>query len=449
MKYLSDAKTFGRGKSQMAALYAPIRAAINSGLSAVINIISDSLNNEVTEPFYRLLSEKIGAELPSACIIHQLWNDANQAYDPWATIQAGGAGRRHLVFDGANGGTIAHILPASLKAATSADIEVEFMIAMTDWTPASAARIGGQSGSAGNRGWYLQVSTGGQPQFIWSADGTNLITESGTALGFTDGADGRIRVKLDVDNGGGGYTINIDASSDGGTTWVSKLSKTTSAGTTSIFATTANVDFGAVSGSNPWAGKGYEFVIRDGIGGPNRLPMSVEAFFADDTVVTTYGGSPTIYAVNGSAPGQGLAYFGDATRLPKMMPWSPIQLTFINTRHNDSQYGRALGGWVTYWAALVADLRARAPHAALIAINGNPRLLPAGKASSDTQAQMARSMPLMLSRYGVPVVDTYSGFDAAVVSGTPLSALVDADGVHPSKPAGVDIEIAEIWRAIR
>lgn len=437
-----------RAASTAAPLFAPVRAALANGHSAVICLLGDSTGNSTDEWFYRLLSEKIGPEISGSRIVYRLWDDASQAYGALSTIQAGSGERRHIVLNGST--SYGYMLLNQIKTAASADLEAEFSFAMTDWTPSAAARIGGISGAGGNRGWYLQISTTGLPQFVWSADGTAIITETGTATGFTDGAEGRIRVKLDVDNGAGGYTINIDASSDGGASWSSLLNKATAAGTTSIFATTGpNVEFGRAVGSNYWAGKAYEMIVRDGIGGPNRLPASIEEFIVDDVTTTPLGGAPTLYVFNGSHAGAGLSYLGDTTRLPKMLPWAMNELVFLSTRHNDSSVGIPTT-WSSTWSTFLTNIRSRAPNASIVAVNQNPRYTGtvSGKTTADLQAQMARAMPGFLSRHDVPVIDTYSAYDRAVAAGATLADLV-TDGVHPVASAGVNVWLEEVWKSLR
>lgn len=430
--------------------FAAMLGALKSDRSALLSILGDSTGNETTDWPYVLADTKIKAAMPDVCIRYALWDNGAQGYGAWTTIQEGTLGQRHIVTDGSH---MARILNGKILSSASGDLDVEFKVAMDDWTPSAQKRILGILGNAGNRAWYLTLNTNGTISLIWSADGTNLITVTSTAPTVTDGQAIWIRARLDVDNGGGGYTPTIDYSIDERATWTNIYSNVGNSGTTSIFASTNDLQAGAVSGSGGWTGKLYEVALRDGIGGSNRLPQSIEGWFDDTTTRLVYGGSPTLIILNGSYAGAGITatsgYLNNSTRFPKMLPSSPVHLVMLNTGHNETPE-RASANFYTVYEAWIDQVEARSPLAAIVALNQNPRNIanPTGDARADTHAQQMLALPLMLSKRGVECVNTYRAFMRAVASGSSLADLV-SDGVHPDTPAGVAISVDEIWRLMQ
>lgn len=430
--------------------FAAMFGALKSDRSALLSILGDSTGNDATDWPYVLATTKIAPALPDVCIRYALWDNTLQGYGAWSTLQAGTLGQRHIVMDGAH---MARILNTKILATASGDLDVEFKVAMDDWTPSAQKRIIGILGNAGNRAWYIILNTNGTIALSWSADGTNLITVTGTAPTVIDGAAIWLRARLDVDNGGGGYTADIDYSVDERANWVSLYHNVGSSGTTGLFASTQDLQAGGVSGSGLWAGKLYSVALRDGIGGSNRLPQSIEGWFDDTTTRLAYGGSPTLFIMNGSYAGAGITvtngYLNDATRFPKMLPSSPVHLVMLNTGHNETPE-RANASFYTVYAAWLDQVIARSPLAAIVALNQNPRNIanPTGDAGADTHAQQMLALPLMLAKRGVECVNTFRAFMRAVAAGATLADLVP-DGVHPATPAGVSISVEEIWRLMQ
>jgi hypothetical protein len=440
----------GNGQSQDyfndSRALASLIAAVEYDCSGILTLIGDSTGDESTDWLYRLLSEKLGPSLPQTCIRYCLWDDATQKYGIWSTLQGGTSGQRYARFDGDGGSRI--ILADDIIAASSSDVEIEIKLSLDDWTPAAQGRIVGRLGGAGNRGWYLLVNTNGTLSFSWSADGTALITKNSSAHNFSNGVAYTIRVKLDIDNGGGGFTLDIDTSPDEGANWTSIYHDVGAAGTTSIYATTANYEIGAVSGSGTTAGNVYDVIIRDGFSGPYRVPAAIEAWGSThqaNSDLNSFGGSPTLYVFNGSMPGGNIVYFGDSTRLPKMAVPNVVQCVILATGHNDVAYRistRLLPAWTDYLTALTA----RMTTAGFVVLTENPRdqAESAGNLFGDEARNILHALPLMLQRFGVEVIDTYRAFGK---SRDTLANLV-GDGVHPTKPAGVNVWINEIWRVI-
>jgi hypothetical protein len=187
--------------------------------------------------------------------------------------------------------------PDTATNSITGDLDIRVKVALNDWTPAAEVTLFSKYGGAGQHSWVLNVTTGGNLKFYWSADGTtDLSATSSVATGIADGVAKWVRVRFDVDNGTGGRDVSFDMCDDydplGGNfgAWAQLGSTQTSAGVTSIFNSTAAINIGgAVSGtSGLWAGKVYGGDILSGIAGlvVNRFSVG-DAVLQFDTSVTS------------------------------------------------------------------------------------------------------------------------------------------------------------------
>jgi hypothetical protein len=175
------------------------------------------------------------------------------------------------------------------------DIDIRLKIAMNDWTPGATRFFAGQESGTANRSWNFGISSTGLLIFYWYALGTSasLLTINATAAtGITDGAESWIRVAFDVNNGAGGRTAQFYKSSDG-LNWTQIGTNVTAAGTTTLFDSTANLQFGFVSNSGlGFDGKFYAAEIRNGINGSVAFYTDVAGDFksTDGFSYTSYSG---------------------------------------------------------------------------------------------------------------------------------------------------------------
>lgn len=160
--------------------------------------------------------------------------------------------------------------PDSAAVSVIGDIDVRVKVAAVDWTPGVISELVSKSTSDSSQFSYLlRLTTTGILQLYWSENGTTLLNVISTAVvSAANGAIKWVRVTMDVDNGAGGKTTRFYTSDDG-ETWTQLGLTVTSAGTTSIFDSTATLRLGARSptGQSPLAGKIYYAEIRNGIDG--------------------------------------------------------------------------------------------------------------------------------------------------------------------------------------
>jgi hypothetical protein len=163
------------------------------------------------------------------------------------------------------------------------DIDLRVDVALDSWS--SSQYLLGKA-ATGQRSYNLLIVSGGFLRLEISNDGTTVINITSTvAVGLSAGQRRWVRGTLDVDNGASGRTATFFTSTDG-VTWTT-LDTVTSAGTTSLFAGTAELVIGGNAfGSFPAAGKFYRAQVLDGING-------TVVFDADFTTGITTGAQST------------------------------------------------------------------------------------------------------------------------------------------------------------
>lgn len=209
------------------------------------------------------------------------------------------------------------------------DLDVRVYCALDDWTPAATASLAAKYVATGNqRSWGLNVRTDGYLSFSYSADGITATTVASTAAtGITDGTAKWVRVVLDVDNGASGRDVKFYLSDDG-STWTQLGSTVTAAGTTSIFASTANLEIGTNAAATFYStGNFYKVQVLNGIGGTVVLNV--------DTSVITSGAATSFTALTGQTVTINRATSGRKTCVVTNPLWLFGTDDYINVADND------------------------------------------------------------------------------------------------------------------
>jgi hypothetical protein len=145
----------------------------------------------------------------------------------------------------------------------------------------------------------------------WSNDGTTQITDTSTvAPTVTDGARLAVRVTLDVNNGAAGHTTTFYTAPTMTGTFVQLGAPVITAGTTSIFNSTAPAEVGTFNGgaSDVLAGTMHAVEIRDGIAG---TVVANPDFAAQASGTTSFADAAgRTWTVNGTARIVGGEYLG-------------------------------------------------------------------------------------------------------------------------------------------
>lgn len=184
-------------------------------------------------------------------------------------------GDNYIYLPGAAGNYLS--VPDQTAFDLTGDLDIRVKVALDDWTPSASQVLLAKRATTGQTSYSLRVFTGGALELAWSPDGTTgaVIAKTSTAVtGITDGEPMWVRATLDVDNGASGNDVKFYTSEDGAT-WTQLGSTVTTAGVTSVYASTSIVEVGsrATGASDPLTGKVYRAVIRDSIGGSPVLDI--------------------------------------------------------------------------------------------------------------------------------------------------------------------------------
>lgn len=385
------------GGAALSPLLRAAMTAIKEGDPSVITTLGDSTGNGNDEWVY-LLGLRLAARYGLHTVGYRVWDHDTQEYGPVTYLSQGSLGRRYILAGQASTANRIEIA-SNAQVSTTGDLWVEFDWNMAGAYPNAAFAALSKFGAAGNRSWRLEVTPTGQIFFEHSADGTALINRTTGATLLTGSYNTsliRVAASLDVDNGAGGNTVTFYISTDGGLTYTQFGTPDVKAGTTTVFASTAPVQF-IGRGSSPIANLGanfqfygaraYSSLNRTGkifdidVGAIPAVGSSTTSIaFTDDagntaTLITGAGaitGSPRLMINNASTSGMGAAYSSDNTRHPKQTP-GDARIVFVSYGHNEA----ANVDYTPAYGALTDKIAARHPRAAIVCIEQNPRVAPA------------------------------------------------------------------------
>lgn len=155
------------------------------------------------------------------------------------------------------------------------DIDLIAYIAMTDWTPSVDSGIISKWAATGNQRSYLfVVRSTGVLRVLTSPDGvgsgSQVVMDSTAAPSVLDGDGLWIRVKIDIDNGGGDADTTFYTSTDpktthpGSVSWTQLGAVVNPGSTLTIFNSSADVQIGAIDTTISTDGKCYRAAIYSG-----------------------------------------------------------------------------------------------------------------------------------------------------------------------------------------
>lgn len=151
--------------------------------------------------------------------------------------------------------------PDSANLSITGDIDIRLDIRPDHWDRAQG--LANKATNPSQRSWALALNADGTLSLLWSTDGSATITKTSTAA-VTVPASGRlaVRVTLDVDNGAVGNDVKFYTAPTISGSWTQLGATVTTAGTTSIFDSTASLEIGASQGliaSDDLTGRLYAF----------------------------------------------------------------------------------------------------------------------------------------------------------------------------------------------
>jgi hypothetical protein len=151
------------------------------------------------------------------------------------------------------------------------DIDLRADVTCDDWSiGAGQSMVGKYTTTGSQRSYRLVVSGAGFLILAWSENGSVLLFRTSTVAIPAD-AGGRIalRATLDVDNGASGHTVTFYTSDTIGGSWTQLGDPVITAGTTSIFSSSAVLEVGSITGGTVelFSGTVHAVEVRTGIAG--------------------------------------------------------------------------------------------------------------------------------------------------------------------------------------
>ncbi len=217
--------------------------------------------------------------------------------------------RSFAILDSADGTYVRTTDKAVLDITTEIDIRIEYELdhhpdGLTGYILAS------KYASGGNASWVFLINKSGYLQLIRSSDGTNLVINSSTVP--VDPMHGPIaaRVTYDSDNGSGNRETKYYTSDTISGSWTQLGATVTSAGTATIFASTAELELGRINGGDSGGlselvglvGRIYAFELYSGIASPTLVAEADIYNQARGTTSFSDGlGTPNTWTVEGTA----------------------------------------------------------------------------------------------------------------------------------------------------
>jgi hypothetical protein len=187
--------------------------------------------------------------------------------------------------------------PDTAGLSITSDIDLRVDMACDNWSTLADDHVNVKYGAVGNRSWFFTTNTDGGLRLYWSADGSALLSADSTKRLPKQYGRQAIRATLDVNNGAAGKTVAFYTSDTIAGSWTQLGSSVITAGTTSIFDSTADV---LVSPNN---GQVYAAKVLQGIAGteranPDFTAQTSEATSFADAAGNTWGPTNDVEITN-------------------------------------------------------------------------------------------------------------------------------------------------------
>ncbi|MEU6491082.1 hypothetical protein ABZ890_11895 [Streptomyces sp. NPDC046984] len=266
------------------------------------------------------------------------------------------SGSAYLATSGSTSTDVGATTPDASALDITGDLDVRFEAALQNWTTSGSVELCGKGlQSTNQQSWVLMMRLG-RLHLEWSTAGTSTLFADSTAL--LPGWSGRrlaVRATLDVNNGASGSTVTFYYADHIAGPWTQLGNPVVTAGTTSIFNSSAPVTVG-----NGWTdigfpspnGQVYAFELRAGI---------------DGTVVAN---------PNFTAQAPGTTSFTDAAG----RTWTVLPMSSLTNRR--TRFVGEVSSWPSRWDVSGKDVRVPIEAAGIL------RRL--GQGSSPVQSTMRR-----------------------------------------------------------
>jgi len=247
--------------------------------------------------------------------------------------KSGNSGVNCLVLPGASGNSAQ--VPDEAALDITGDIDISVDCALVDWTPSGTTPFCAKRAGSSQEAYQFWIdSTTGYITLSWWNSGGTLVSKAATALPTVSDL-GRISVRatLDVDDGAGNYVVKFYTSPVFGSGWAQLGNTVTTAGTTSIRATTAPFYVGYDGSSAYSGGRTYRAVVKSGIDGTTVLDIDFSTagkkLANGDTFVCATGQTVTL----NSSGATGARIAGERDLFQGTLANRPVYLAYNGTKY--------------------------------------------------------------------------------------------------------------------
>lgn len=324
-------------------------------------------NRNPTSPYYGLLGRNVQCRVSAATVADRALYLYNR-YDHSNTVDGRVQTTDKAVLD------------------ITGDIDIRGDILPTDWTPEHQVVLASkwESITGDQRSWYVVLQPDGKLQFEWSTLGTFATIQVplvSTAAVATSGRKAW-RVTVDVNNGAAGKTATFYTADTISGSWVQLGAPVITAGTTSIFSSSAPLVVGTAGVSNSipldvgdpfdapangFTGRYYGFQLYNGIAGTKVADADFAAQAAGTLSWSDGLGTPNTWTVSSTAAAISdlqFRYFGECSEFPATWDVTGTDVTVQMTassvlrriQHNSSPVDASMHRYLVNKSTLVSYL---------------------------------------------------------------------------------------------
>lgn len=338
-------------------------------------------------------------------------------------------GPSYLELPGATGDKIT--CPDAAALGITGDLDVRIDCTLLDWHAVSDLACKWVS-TGDQRSWALYINAN-VLVLDWSPTGSASTLQRWTTVPVPFPPSGRqaLRATLDVNNGSSGHTVTFYRADTISGPWTQLGDPVITAGTTSVFDSTAGIEVGdiAVFAGDATAGQLHAFELRNGIGGTVVANPDLRIQAPGATSFADTASSPNTWTLAGgtSISNRRWRFHGEVSSWPPRWDVTgqdahvPIEAAGVLRRisRDDTVLGSAIYRGIIYASGMVA-------YWPLEDVQGSTSLAPA----------LAHGP---LSIIGTPELAGYDGF----VASSPLPVLADAE-LRGNVPAYTDTGVTQI-----
>lgn len=191
--------------------------------------------------------------------------------------------------------------PDKAQLDVTGDIDLRADVTLDNWSPGTnQTLVAKYDTTTDNRSYQMFITGAGELAFGWSTDGVGFTSQSMPIPSIPSSNRLAVRTTLDVDNGSSQHVTSFYVADSINGPWT-LIGTITNSGTTSIFASTADLVVGGRDGgtANMVSGLAHAAEVYDGIDGM----LVADPYFANETAMTTSfdDSSGNTWTVNGYA----------------------------------------------------------------------------------------------------------------------------------------------------